>query len=152
MLSRVEESGTIPGATFVDEIVPDQLAARKGWMARALAQFAGANLIFFDPDNGIEVKSTKKGHKKSSKFVYWDEIAEAHGAGHSLLIYQHFGRVKRDIFCAGLAQRLREVTKASGIWTIHTPHVLFLLATSDAKIMRVAACLRAEFGMRIERR
>jgi hypothetical protein len=151
LLGRIEASGVIPGAMFFDEIVPDRLDDRRGYMARVLEKLGGDDLIFFDPDNGIEVKTKLKGRKNSSKYLYWNEIGEAYALGHSLLIYQHFNREKRKVFTSRLAKRLREVTNAPDIWAVHTPHVVFFLVSSDPKIVSLAECVPDRFGMRVER-
>lgn len=36
-----------------------------------------SELLFFDPDNGIEVMSNPKGCKNSSKYIYWDDLQSA---------------------------------------------------------------------------
>src|SRR5438067_13642824 len=46
LLSRVEASGIIPGATFFDETVPDLADARREYMSRALEALRGTDLIF----------------------------------------------------------------------------------------------------------
>ena len=92
-----------------------------------------------------------KGRKNSSKFLYWAEIGQAYEAEHSLLIYQHFTHENREAFTSRLTQRLQTVTAAEAVWAIHTPHVLFLLVSSDPKIIERAECLPARSGMRVER-
>ena len=47
-----------------------------------------ADLVFFDPDIGIEPPSGGQG----SAMLRWHELAQCFSRGHSLLIYQHFGR------------------------------------------------------------
>ena len=51
----------------------------------------GAGLVFFDPDTGIEPTSSK-----GPQYVHWHELARCFSRGHSLLIYQHFGRQRHD--------------------------------------------------------
>jgi len=46
-------------------------------------------LVFFDPDNGIEVKSFPKGTRKSNKYIYWDEIENFWFKGRDMLIFQY---------------------------------------------------------------
>jgi hypothetical protein len=52
-------------------------------------------LIFFNPENGLEVLSCRKGKKDSSKYVYWDEVSKSYGSGHSVLIHQLDREAKR---------------------------------------------------------
>ena len=80
LLNRIENSDIIPSAIYFDEIVPDSAEARRDYMSGALQALQEADLIFFDPDNGIEIKSKPKGRKDSSKFLYWDEIGQAYEA------------------------------------------------------------------------
>ncbi|WP_156323576.1 hypothetical protein [Bosea sp. AAP35] len=127
-LMTVETSGALTDAVFFNEIVPEQLVERQLWFRRASAALAQTDLIFFDPDNGIEVKSIAMGRKKSSKYVYLDELAAAYRAGHSMLIYQHFPMKPHDAFIRETAENLLRVTEpAAEIWAIRTPHVVFML-------------------------
>lgn len=94
-LILIEDSGTLSEAVFVNAIVPETLFERQLWFKRASTALAEGDLIFFDPDNGIEVGSVAKGRRNSSKYVYRDELAAAYRTGHSLLVYQHFQRKER---------------------------------------------------------
>ena len=97
-----------------------------------MADFAaGCDLIFYDPDNGIEVRSVKYGRIGSSKYLYWREIVSAFQAGHSLLIYQHFPRVQREAYTSARARELAKRTHAREVYSFRTPRVLFLLAAQD---------------------
>jgi len=88
---------------------------------------AACPLLFFDPDNGVEVPSTRIGRKGSSKYVYWPEIEEAYARGHSLVVYQHYQRVERVPFVQGLAAECVRRLGAPLVDTFGTPHVVFVL-------------------------
>lgn len=127
-LILIEGSEILPGAIFVNTIVPEQLFERQLWFKQASAALADTDLIFFDPDNGIEVRSVGKGQRNSSKYVYRDELAAAYRAGHSLLVYQHFQRKERESFIRDLADNLRRAAADAEIWAVRTSHVVFVLA------------------------
>jgi hypothetical protein len=91
-LERIETEGIVRGATFFNEFTPDKLAERQAFHTRCIATFADRDLVFFDPDNGLEVKSVPKGRKRSNKYVFLDEIADHYAAGRSVLVYQQLGR------------------------------------------------------------
>ena len=91
-LMLIEGSEILPESIFVNTIVPEPLFERQLWFKQATVALADTDLIFFDPDNGIEVGSVGKGRRNSSKYVYRDELAATYRAGHSLLVYQHFQR------------------------------------------------------------
>jgi hypothetical protein len=56
----------------------------------ALRELADADLVFFDPDNGIKLQ--KSLHTKSPKHVYTDELLAFWENRKSLLVYHHWGR------------------------------------------------------------
>ena len=62
---------------------------RQQWFAEALAHTEAADLIFLDPDNGLEVRSTAYHQDKSPKFAFYREVDQFWRRGQSLVIYQH---------------------------------------------------------------
>ena len=125
-LAAIEESGVIPGATYFDQLVSDGLAPRLAYMTASHDAFASADLVFYDPDNGLEVASRPKGRKDSSKHVFL-EIATTYSAGRSVLAYQHFPRQERTSFVRALTTTLSNHAPGSTTWTFRTAHVLFVL-------------------------
>jgi hypothetical protein len=141
-LVLIEESGIIPRATYVNTLVPDGLAARQFWFKQAMASLAGSELVFFDPDNGLDVLSKAKGTKNSSKFLYRDEVVSTVAAGHSVLIYQHFPREERASFVARLAEDLKAIGPTAEIWAFRTSHVVFLLIIQPRHMTALSAAAR----------
>lgn len=127
-LILIEGSEILPGTVFVNTIVPETLFERQLWFRQASAALTETDLIFFDPDNGIEVPSVAKGKRKSSKYVYRDELAATYRAGHSLLVYQHFPHEEKASFIRRIADGLHALMPASEVWAIRTSHVVFMLA------------------------
>ncbi len=123
-----ERAGLLPSSSYYSEVVPDAAEQRREWMRGLLRHVEGADLVFVDPDNGIEIPTTPIGRKRSSKFVAWQELDALWKSGSSLLIYQHFRREKRRTFAARRAAELRERIGAELIEAFRTPQVLFLLA------------------------
>ena len=122
------EGSPILRVRYFSQLVPDQLPARQEWGERLAAEADRADLVFLDPDNGIEIQSTPVGRKGSSKFVLWREIDRLWRAGSSILVYQHFCHKPRVRFIKELASELQERTAASCIEAFRTANVLFLLA------------------------
>jgi hypothetical protein len=60
-----------------------------------IEKFDDRDIIFFDPDNGIEMQSTN--NKNKFKFVSYGLLAEFWNRGKSLIIYQHSDRSKNSI-------------------------------------------------------
>lgn len=126
-VDRIESSGLLDGVVFHDEILADDIAERRRSFERAIHAARGCDLVFFDPDNGVEVASVPCGRRGSSKYLYWPEVAAAFEAGHSLLIYQHFARVRRDRYIRDLAMRIRSEVACTRVTSLATTHVLFVL-------------------------
>lgn len=66
-----------------------RVEARQKWLAQALILTETADLIFLDPDNGLEVSSTAYHQDKSPKFAFYREVEQFWSRGQSLVIYQH---------------------------------------------------------------
>lgn len=136
-LQTIEDSGAIAGAVYFNDMLPDDAAGRKAYMDACVSALDDAELVFFDPDNGLEV-SLPKGRKNSSKYLYLDEVAAFYGMRKSLLIYQHFPRIERTAFLASRAEQLRAAAPGSAIWAFATAHVVFFLLVHPESPARVA--------------
>ncbi len=117
----------IPAAVYYDAPLADDASRRRDYFERFLAFARGSDLVFFDPDNGLEVLSKPYGKRGSNRYLYWDELSRAFAAGHSILVYQHFPRVERTAFMQILSAELCGRTGAAEIFTFRTANVVFLL-------------------------
>lgn len=141
-LESIEANDAVPGATYFNMLLSDDARDRAAYMAACQAALTATELIFFDPDNGLEV-ALRKGRKGSSKFLYLDEVAAFYGAGKSLLIYQHFPRIEREAFIGECAVRLRAVAPDAALWAFRTAHVVFLLMLHPLSPPSLAKAVRA---------
>lgn len=115
---------------YHSETLCDNKEERAKYFDALLVEAQKAGIVFFDPDNGIEVKSVKYGNKNSSKYLYWNEIQQFSDCGKDILIYQHFPRKNREQYINDLKKELQEKTKLE-VLPIVTENVLFLLATKQ---------------------
>ncbi len=123
----IEKTNLLPGAKYYPREVPDSSNDRRDWFQDLLSNAKDFDLIFLDPDNGLEVKSKPYGRKNSSKYLYWHEVEALWQQGKSILVYQHFSREKRQSFIRRLRVGLQNNTKDSLIATFTTSHVVFFL-------------------------
>lgn len=144
-LHTIEESGAIASAIYHNELLSGDIPGRAAFMARCTSAFHAADLVFFDPDNGLEV-SIPKGRKNSSKYLYLDEAAGFYATGKSLLIYQHFPRVERKTFVASCTHRLSSVAPDAAIWAFTTAHVVFFLLIHPESPARLAIAAKEACG------
>lgn len=131
-LSAIEESGLLPSVNFYSELLEDDLDARQQYFDRLHGLTEAHDLVFLDPDNGLETKSAAKGKKNSSKFIYLDEIGRLWDAGNSLLIYQHFPRVERIAYMTAQLNRLAEVAPAPVMLAVKTSYMAYLVLATEA--------------------
>lgn len=66
-----------------------RLSYRNLWFNESLEILSSCNLIFYDPDIGIETNSIQKNHQKAGKYVFYNEISEFYKKDKSLIIYNH---------------------------------------------------------------
>ena len=122
-----EKMNVIPSAKYYDKVITDLSLDRLSYFD-SFANFSqNCDLIFFDPDNGMEVKSKKYGTKDSSKYLYWNELERFLAGNHSILVYQHFRREKREAFIEKIAQKMKAKTGVEKIYAFLTSNVAFFL-------------------------
>lgn len=78
---------------------------RKEWFEKSLKELGQCDIIFCDPDNGIETKSLSKTSKDSVKYVFIDEIERVVNTGHSVIVYNHGDRSKEEDY----KERFKEI-------------------------------------------
>jgi len=117
---RIQATNLLPNVHFFPQIVPDLKSERDVWVANLISTSHNSDIVFLDPDNGIEVKSTPYGRKNSSKYLYWKEVEKLWSKAKSLLIYQHFPRVKRYIFIPEKIKEIKVHTPGSDVMAFHT--------------------------------
>ena len=65
---------------------------RKKWLSDCVSKTDGADIVFFDPDNGIEGSNPKPLSNKGAKFLYWSDLDWFTQKNQSLVIYNHASR------------------------------------------------------------
>ena len=141
-VSLIERSKLLVNTNYFNQIVPDSDLGRCRWFDSLKNDAKVCDLIFLDPDNGIEVKSKPYGYKNSSKYVYWKEIEELWSSGKSLLIYQHFIRENRYKFVTRMLSTLNKTTPSSIVEAFSTPHVVFLMALQPTHQLYYSAIIK----------
>lgn len=99
-VSGLESSDLLPGAVFYNETLDysqtNQASERKAirirWDESARKRLKDCDIVFLDPDNGLEINSTKPYDMAGNKYVTYEEAAQYYAAGKSVLIYNHRDR------------------------------------------------------------
>lgn len=127
-LSLMENTTLLDEATYFSSLVPDEGEGRAGWAAKLLQAAQDSDLVFLDPDIGIETPSVRYGNKNSSRYIYWSEVSTLWNAGKSILIYQHFPRENQTVFVQRRLGDLKHHTNGCEVNAFSTSSVAFLLA------------------------
>jgi hypothetical protein len=128
----------LPGAGFFSETLTDSREQRNHYFKEMGEKLADCDLVFFDPDNGIEVQSVPKGRRNSSKYVYWDELGATCQAGHSILLYQHFRREERTSFIDRTLTEIQARLNPRRIFWFRTSQVVYFLCAQERHAESIA--------------
>lgn len=135
-LSLYEQSHHARDIDFLNQYIEDGETREK-----LLEQIKDTNsdLVFFDPDNGIEVKSTNS--KNRHKYVAWTDIRAVFDSGKSVLVYQHYSRMNRDKF---IALKLAEFSNyfQKDVFVIKVKHSVYFLLSQDKHKTRISDALK----------
>ena len=126
-VGMIQKSNLLLGATYFSDQVPDDVPGRKAWSSRLVLESEQADMVFLDPDNGLEVKRPAYGNKGSSKYVYRREVEMLWKSGKSLVIYQHRPREAWDKCIPRKAKELKEAAQDSRITAFVSGDVAFFL-------------------------
>jgi hypothetical protein len=130
----VQDARMLGGARFHSALLGDEPAARRRHFERIFAGLGPQDLVFFDPDNGLEVASVRPGRRNSCKYVFWDELEQALGEERSVCLYQHFPRVQRKAFIATCMARLRERFPGHRSFALSSPWVAHLVCADPCAV------------------
>jgi hypothetical protein len=114
-LSLIEESGILlPNTVYFSEPLPEyrglpaqRREQRNEWFSRAKKAVAGCDLIFADPDNGLEVPSVSLSSRIAGKYLTVDEVGELLATGAAVVFYQHCDRSPWNVQRARVYDRLQ---------------------------------------------
>ena len=117
-IAAVECSGVLPGGTKFyaepqvcwshrDRATTEE--RRRNWLQAGRNAVKGTDLVFFDPDNGLEPKSVQPHRKWGPKYVFYDDLDAHVEAGQSLVVYHHLSRNKSH--ADQISERLAAVSK-----------------------------------------
>lgn len=99
-VSALQRAGFLPDAIFCDRLIPtkgtpdERRRDREAWLSHVKADLAECDLIFLDPDNGLQPDSFDLGVVASGKSVGLAQLDELKDQGRTLVVYHHQTRRK----------------------------------------------------------
>ncbi|NTU72801.1 hypothetical protein HGB07_01340 [Candidatus Roizmanbacteria bacterium] len=132
---------------------------RKAWLQNAKSTLAGCNVVFLDPDNGLEVSSCAKlSQKKAGKYIYYHEIKVLSEGKDTCIVYHHLNRHKNHGSHMNQIQHrtseLREIINPTGkIFALrfkpYSPRAYFILTNSSLEVAieeEIDGFMKSEYG------
>jgi hypothetical protein len=138
---------------FYEGELEDGIKSRKEYFEGLLARFKGSDLLFFDPDNGLEVKSVRAGSKGSSKYLYIDELSRAFAELHSILVFQFFRQIAPQVVINRRTEGIFSRLQVDEIASFETPSVIFFLIPQPGQLSEMkerSDCVRNVWGKQIQ--
>lgn len=99
-VGALESEALLPGAIYFRDAIPTvgapaaRRAARSKWFKTLGAALDPCDLVFLDPDNGLETRRFNPGQAKAGKSVALAELAALRRPGRTLLVYHHQTRMR----------------------------------------------------------
>ena len=86
--------------------------ARAEWNALALEETKDCEIVFLDPDNGLETTSVDAAALRGVKYAYYDELKSYLDREQSVVVYHHLNRGSKAI--RQIYQKQREIYERLG--------------------------------------
>ncbi len=136
-LVHIEESDHCKDIVFVNKHIEDQIV--RTTILDELCNANTSDIVFFDPDNGIEVNSTNK--KNVHKYVVWDELEKVFASGKSVLVYQHFSRSNREVFIQNKIDEIKKRIEAD-VMAVKVKHSVYFFVVHKKHQLKIQLILK----------
>jgi hypothetical protein len=127
-VDAIETSTILSGATFFRRALEDVSSARASYFQELWSRVQERQIVFFDPDNGLDVGSVRLGSRGSRRYLYTHELTPLQELGATVIVYQHFPRVDRPAYISRQLQRIAEILPGFSTFAAYSPSVAFLTA------------------------
>ena len=95
-IEAVEKSGILNAHFFTQ---PLTVSGREQWHKAAMKATNGADIVFLDPDNGLETAKMHQNGSAKEKHVTWQELKDYYNRGQSVILYHHRPRPESKEVC-----------------------------------------------------
>jgi len=142
-ISEIESSGLLLGCRFHSKSIDSTIERREAYFQNLWKIAGSRGLVFFDPDNGFEVPSVRRGSRRAPKYLYWSEFREGFRQGHSLLIFKHFRQGQRaDVMVSSLARECASMAKVPLVIVLWASPVVYFLVPQRSHSMQLESASR----------
>lgn len=89
-VAQIENAQLLKNSLYWNELL--EAKNRDKWHSKALNKLSNQDVIFLDPDNGLEVKSIKPYSKNGNKYTTYQEVKDYYTQGSTVIVYNHRDR------------------------------------------------------------
>jgi hypothetical protein len=159
-VTALERFGLLRRCQFVSDLLPlpkayaERAIARAEWLDSAVGKIRDCNLVFLDPDNGLQPERFRPASAKAIKSASFADLSCFRWPGRTLVVYHHHTRRK-----GGHAAETRynaDRLRAHGFDRVdalranrYSPRAFFILNATDEIRKRAAAFARAWGDQRV---
>lgn len=98
--------------TFEDEInFENRREIRKDWHRKALEKLDASDVVFIDPDNGVEVKSCSITSKNGNRYISKKELKDYLSNEKSCIVYNHRKRMTEQVIFSEYKSMVEEIVE-----------------------------------------
>ena len=127
-VAAVEAGGLFPPDTayfgeaisFSSVSLMQRTGERAAWAARALAKTVGCDVVFVDPDNGLQNPGTRLRGLKAPKYALFEELRAHRERGQTVVVYQHRTHTSLENQLEARRSDLSEKLGCTDGWALHT--------------------------------
>ena len=94
-IERIEKEELFRAKYFSDAIPKNRLT----WHENALQNTKDTDVVFLDPDNGLESFKMYKSNSATEKHVKWSELKDYYDRGQNVILYQHRPQMTKKETC-----------------------------------------------------
>jgi hypothetical protein len=120
LVAELEQSNLLSNTVYFNDLLdfsnyPDKKQFRDAWHKKALSALGHQQIVFLDPDNGLEVKSAKPYSMNGNKYATYQEVADYFIGGASVIVYNHRDRTSEAQYIERLT-RFRQIEGTSSAY------------------------------------
>jgi hypothetical protein len=130
-----------------------EFTERRDYLRGFLASAEGRELVFFDPDIGLEPRGAAAKRRRSVQHLYFDELASAFDSGHSILVFQFFMAIAAERVTSEKAYEVFSRLGAVEIASFKTDKVIFFLIPQPQHVRQMkerSVQVRSTWGKQIQ--
>ena len=147
-IERIESSGLLNAIFFSQEISDN----RKLWHSLALEKTKSADVVFLDPDNGLETEKMHICGGATEKHVKWTELKDYYSRGQSVILYQHRPQMtKKETCIKNILDFNRQYLHSDNVFILEFPkftnrfYFFFARKEHSCHIKEICNCMNSEW-------